>query len=143
MKLLMAICIGFMALSVQAKALPTCKKSGGWGGNCPYNTKFKYIQDQYAQGYVKEIKVFTPLKTMSPGLLLILSVGKSTIEFHLGPKWFFDHQDTLPRKGQKLIVGGIEGTLEGKKINFASSLNLRGKNLKLRKLKEPPVWSLH
>jgi hypothetical protein len=127
---------GALAESCQGKG----KGAGHQGAGMCYH---KYSADQLTQvsGEIVEVERIAHEKGKSHGIHLQLKTGEETLEVHLGPAWFLDHQEGQFEAGDKIEVTGARVKMEGKSAIIAAKIKKDDGELVLRDAEGWPVWS--
>lgn len=118
----------------------------GWEKDSAYNKLYDLNEWDSFKGYVKGLRIITPLPGMSPGVaLLVLDLGSNKIvTVHLGPRSFVHPNNVGVRKGEKIHVKGVWAEIKGKEVFIASKVkNGDYFEYKVRRTKDgTPYWTM-
>lgn len=114
---------------------------GAWGPGSQYGRMYNLDTVETLNGEVLIVDKIIPMRGMSYGIHLMLKTAKEEISVHLGPGWFFENQNMLIEKRDKIEVKGSRIIFQGKPAIIAAKV-MKGKDvLILRDKNGYPVWS--
>jgi hypothetical protein len=115
---------------------------GGWGPGTPYNRLFDPKTVQTVTGEVLSVTTLTPMRGMGAGVHITLkSKEGETIDVHLGPAWYLEHQDVKIDPKDTLEVTGSRVTISGKPALLAAEVKKGDQVLQLRDSAGVPFWA--
>lgn len=140
----MAAIVGASALVLATGALAQGMRwrgGGGWGPGGQYGRMYDPKTVETVSGEVVSIEQMTPTKGMGRGVHLTLKTDKETIDVHLGPVWYVEHQDTKIAPKDKIEVKGSRITYQGKPAIIAAEIHKGDEMLMLRDANGIPMWA--
>jgi hypothetical protein len=96
---------------------------------------------EIVRGRILRLDFVTPMRGMSPGVLLALGTVRGELPVHLGPAWFIENQNRELLRGDKVEVTGSRVIVEGQVVLMAALVSKGDGVLALRHLDGFPVWS--
>jgi hypothetical protein len=114
---------------------------GGWGADGQYGRLYDAKTVETVSGQVVSIEQMTPMKGMGRGVHLNLKTDKETIDVHLGPVWYVEHQDTKLAPKDKIEVKGSRITYQGEPAIIAAEIHKGDEVLMLRDANGIPMWA--
>jgi len=121
------------------------RSSAGWEKGSEYNNHYHAEQDTVIKGTMVKFIEITPMKSMSPGIAMILiSRDNEKVTVHLGPKWFVDLLVRGFKPGDGVKVKGVWAQIKGERFFMASKVrNGELFEVKFRKTKDgTPYWTM-
>ncbi len=140
----MATIVGAAALLLATAALAQGMRwrgGGGWGPGGQYGRMYDPKTVETVSGEVVSIEQMTPTKGMGRGVHLTLKSDKETIDVHLGPVWYIEHQDTKIAPKDKITVKGSRITYQAKPAIIAAEIHKGDEMLMLRDANGIPMWA--
>lgn len=120
---------------------PAASRDQGWMETGHYQSLIKDGQKTTLRGTVENVDKTAPGRGMSEGYLITVADQQGQRHVvHLGPAWFLEHQNALPREGQQVEIQGSTISLDGKDVVAARTVSAPGGNLRLRDEQGRPVW---
>lgn len=114
---------------------------GGWGPGGQYGRMYDPKTVETVSGEVVSVAEMTPAKGMGHGVHLTLKSDKETIDVHLGPAWYVEHQDTKIAPKDTIEVKGSRITFDGKPAIIAAEIRKGDEVLMLRDANGIPMWA--
>jgi len=117
----------------------------GWEKGSEYNNHYRAEQSTVIKGTMVEFIEITPMKSMSPGIgMILLSRDNEKVMVHLGPKWFVDLLVRGFQPGDKVKVKGAWAQIKDERFFMASKVrNAEFFEVKFRKTKDgTPYWTM-
>ena len=114
---------------------------GGWGAGGQYGRLYDAKTVETISGEVVSVAEMTPTKGMGRGVHLTLKTDKETIDVHVGPVWYIEHQDTKIAPQDKIEVKGSRITYQGKPAIIAAEIHKGDEVLMLRDANGIPMWA--
>lgn len=93
------------------------------------------------QGQVIQVDTVTPRWGMSTGVHLQLRADEGNVEIRLGPTWYFEEQNFIVQKGDKITLTGSRVEVDNQPAVIAAAVTKADVTLKLRDQEGIPVWS--
>ena len=121
------------------------RSSAGWEKGSEYNNHYRADKYTVIKGTVVQFIEITPMKSMSPGIaMILLSRDNEKVTVHLGPKWFVDLLVRGFKPGDKVKVKGAWAQIKGERFFMASKVrNAELFEVKFRKTKDgTPYWTM-
>ena len=121
------------------------RSSAGWEKGSEYNNHYRADKDTVIKGTMVQFIEITPMKSMSPGIAMILiSRDNEKVMVHLGPKWFVDLLIRGFKPGDRVKVKGAWAQIKGERFFMASKVrNAELFEVKFRKTKDgTPYWTM-
>ncbi|WP_262562622.1 hypothetical protein [Acaryochloris sp. CCMEE 5410] len=78
---------------------------------------------------------------MSTGVHLQLRADEGNVEIRLGPTWYFEEQNFIVQKGDKITLTGSRVEVDNQPAVIAAAVTKADVTLKLRDQEGIPVWS--
>lgn len=111
---------------------PLLHADEAWNSNGGYGGLWSRRKPAAAAGVVTATEQISPLKGMSPGVLLTLRKGSQRTRVVVGPTWFIETQPVKIAPKDRVSVTGVSVLVGGKRVMLAREIR-RGKDtLRLR-----------
>lgn len=124
-----------------AQGGPHWHGSGGWGPGGFYGRMYDPKTVETFEGEVVSVDQITPHEGMGYGVHLRLKTATETIDVHLGPGWYIEHQDTKIARKDEIKVKGSRVTFEGEPAVIAAEVRKGNETLVLRDANGVPMWA--
>ena len=142
------ILYGFLLIAILLPAVSGAADKtdmGGWEPGSPYNRLYNASERDSFKGHIVDIKETTPMKGMSPGVVLrVREAEDEVIVVHVCPVWYMNAKSTGLKKGDRIKVKGSWAELDGQDIFMAAKISIEDYFvLKVRLTKDgTPFWSM-
>lgn len=124
-----------------AQGGPRWRGGGGWGPGGSYGRMYDPKTVETIKGEVVSVDQITPHKGMGYGVHLRMKTATETIDVHLGPGWYIEHQDTKIEPKDQIEVKGSRVTFDGKPAVIAAEVQKGNEALLLRDSNGVPMWA--
>lgn len=135
------VAMALLSATVVAQSGWKNRGNNGWGPGSEYNKRYNTNTVETIAGQITAIDTMTPLKSMSPGIHIVVKTDKEIISVHLGPAWFLENQewnlevkDTVAIKGSRVLFNN-QPTLIAAEVKKDDAI------LKLRDENGFPLWN--
>lgn len=118
----------------------------GWEKDGDYGQLFDIAEKDSIKGWVREIIEITPLKSMTPGIGLVIEDKKDKAKeiVHLGPKEFVDLSAIGLKEGDMVKITGAWADVNGQDVMMAIKVKkTEDIQIKVRRTKDGfPYWEM-
>jgi len=113
------------------------------GKNKAQNTQkrnFSVDKTRLIEGKITNVALENNGQYGSPGLHLVVNDGKSELNIHMGPEYFFKSKGVILKNGDSIKLNTFEGTDNEKSTFYASSIEVDGNIILIRNKHGDPEW---
>lgn len=115
---------------------------GGWGAETPYARFYNPSMVRTISGRIEAVNNHVPMARMGEGVMLrVRTADRQVVKAQLGPSWFVEENNLMPRRGEEVSLTGAMVNIEGRPVMIVREMNIGSERFVLRDQSGMPLWA--